>query len=137
MFKKLLQLSIKELLQDNIKEFIKPLKEEIEDSKGQLLCCTLDLEQKIINDKDELEQYSRRNCVRINGIGENADENVEDVALEIFKSACPSFGHDHIENCHRVGRKRIQYNTEVETENGPRQIILRLSSYKTQKTTNE
>ncbi|KAK6191150.1 hypothetical protein SNE40_002890 [Patella caerulea] len=33
---KALQLSIKELLQDNIKEFVKPLKEEIEDLKGQL-----------------------------------------------------------------------------------------------------
>lgn len=56
---------------------------------------------------DNLEQYSRRNNIRIYGIPRTTDENIEEIVLDLFnhKLNCKVNSND-MEICHRVGRNR-------------------------------
>lgn len=73
---------------------------------------------------DSLEQYSRRNNIRIIGVPESVDENVEllvnDIVTDKLKLALPG---DCIERCHRVGKKSDR----------ARPIIVKFVSYKYKK----
>lgn len=44
------------------------------------------LEQQIIRETDELEQYTRRNSPRIFGISETVQEDTDKTLIELFKS---------------------------------------------------
>jgi hypothetical protein len=70
-------------------------------------------------DIDDLEMYSRRDCIRIGGVPEdriNSDAVVLDVANKLSIPLQPN----HTSVSHRVGPKR---------ENKPRQIIARITNY--------
>lgn len=74
-----------------------------------------DLQQKYedIRDRcDELEQYSRKNSLRISGIPLNSDPNVTDDSFAHVLNVCnekmkitPPIRREDISNCHRVGSK--------------------------------
>ena len=75
---------------------------------------------------DDLEQYSRRNCIKITGVSENKDENSDDVALNVINKLILgpekiSISIDKIERSHRVGKPR---------GNRPRDIIVKFTSYR-------
>lgn len=54
---------------------------------------------------DELEQYSRKNSVRVFGVPWEDNENLEARMLNIFNTKLNiSMGPEHIDNCHRIGR---------------------------------
>lgn len=84
---------------------------------------SLQNETKLLKDRiDEMEQYSRRTCLKFSGIPEEGtSENTDQIAMNVINLVLPKesskIGLDRIERTHRVGpRKR----------NGkPRDIIVR------------
>lgn len=89
---------------------------------------SLQNETKLLKDRiDEMEQYSRRTCLKFSGIPEEGtSENTDKLAMNvinlILSKESSKIGLDRIERTHRVGpRKR----------NGkPRDIIVRFLSYR-------
>lgn len=74
---------------------------------------------------DDLEQYTRRNSVRVLGIPENKNVNVENEVLSLFNSTLGlSVTVENIDRCHRVGA----FN---KSRKKPRPIIVKFVSYRT------
>ena len=107
------------ILQDKIKK----QDQEISDLKEK----NLDLENRLT----DLEQYSRKNTLKIEGIEETNDENTFDTVLNICEklNVDPSIELKDIDNCHRVGRSP--------TNGRPRAITVKLSSYRARKHVND
>ena len=83
------------------------------------------LEKQVVNLEakiEDLEQYSRRNSLRIYGIKENEKENSLDMALNLFQS---KMGLDlqasNIDRVHRVGRK--------ENDKKTRPLLVKFATY--------
>lgn len=73
---------------------------------------------------DELEQYSRRSCVRISGIKESQSENVNGVVGQLIDRLNLDVKPEDIDRMHRVGRPdRVRNNG---APMGPRDIIVKL-----------
>lgn len=54
---------------------------------------------------NDLEQYSRRNCLRVFGIEETPGENVNTVVMNLFKNNLRvDVSTDEIDRCHRIGK---------------------------------
>lgn len=66
---------------------------------------------------EDLENYSRRNCVEIQGIPEEQGENVTNVIKNVGNALGVNITDDMIDACHRVGRRTA--------EKRPRGIILK------------
>lgn len=93
---------------------IKDLKTELEEHRKIIK----KLEQK----SDDAEQYSRRNIVRIFGIKEEHQENVQETVIStINRHLHLQISPDVIDNCHRTGEK---------TASKHRPIILKFIGYK-------
>lgn len=67
---------------------------------------------------EDLENYSRRNCIEIQGIPEEKGENVTDVVKKVGEALGVKIADDMIDACHRVGGRT--------GEKRPRGIILKL-----------
>lgn len=82
-------------------------------------------ENKLLSEKlDDIEQYNRRNSVRVFGVGENKQENLESEVLTVLNRQLGlSIVADNIDRCHRVGRFS-------KTNTNPRGIIVKFTSYK-------
>ena len=109
-------------LESTLKFFRKKIKkqdQEISDLKEK----NLDLENRLT----DLEQYSRKNTLKIEGIEETNDENTFDTVLNICEklNVDPPIELKDIDNCHRVGRSP--------TNGRPRAIIVNFSSYRARK----
>ena len=101
--------------------------------------------QSLKNNYNDLEQYSRRNCIRLFGIpekkGEDAMETICEIAKEKLGVTLPKSA---IDRAHRVGQphnERTNSKNGEEKGNGdrapgvmrPRPIIVKLVSYQTRK----
>lgn len=75
---------------------------------------------------DSLEQYTRRNSVRIFGMEEKKDEIVEDSVLEVFNK---QLGPECIDRCHRIGSYSQSNQTDLKRAR-PRAIIVKFCSYR-------
>ena len=65
---------------------------------------------------DELEQYSRRSCVRISGIKESQSENVNGVVVQLIDRLNLDVKPENIDQMHRVGRPEISlFNSVTQT----------------------
>ena len=85
--------------------------------------------QKLEDELDDQQQYSRRNCLLIHGIKEENKENVEQKVMEIFVNKLEAgVANVDISRTHRIGRVRNDEN-----EGKPRPIIVRFSSYRQRK----
>ena len=90
------------------------------------------LKEKVNN----LEQYTRRNSIRVHGIPEESDkENCEDIVLNFFKEQMNmDIPLADIDRTHRVGKvtpeKRI---TRQSGKTLPRAIIVKFVSYRTRR----
>ena len=89
-------------------------------------------------DLDDLQQYSRRNNLRIFGIPEKSDEQTDQLVCGVAEKIGVRITAQDIDRSHRVG-KRIQQSTQGDSyahaaRNGqrsqPRPIIVKLISYK-------
>ena len=88
----------------------------------------LDLTTKVqdLEDKaDDLEQYSRRNSLRISGIPEREGEDVLQETLRVVNSTLlPPLTVEEIDRVHRVGPK---------LPDKTRQILIKLATYRTRR----
>ncbi|XP_070209670.1 uncharacterized protein [Littorina saxatilis] len=98
------------------------MRSEISDLKK--LIAKKDREILLLKDEvDNLEQYSRRNCIRIGPIPESDHENTDDIATAIAKSIGVDIG-EAIDRSHRIGKPPSP------TDPNPRPIIVKLTSYR-------
>ena len=82
---------------------------------------------KLENKFDELEQYSRRNCLLIHGIPENESEDTTKVAIDTFAKLDVTVTTGHIDRSHRLGRKTTNASTDKKMR--PRPVIVKFTSY--------
>ena len=82
---------------------------------------------------DDLEQYSRRSCIRISGIDEVTDENTDEIVLQLAKRLDVELNPSDIDRSHRVGaRKSTSAADAIDTDRQPilpREIIVKFKSY--------
>ena len=78
---------------------------------------TVEEQQKTIN---ELEQYSRKNCINVAGVKETAGESVRALTKEIGRAVGVNLADGDIDTAHRVGRH---------TEGKHRPIIVKLTTF--------
>ncbi|KAI5708228.1 hypothetical protein M8J77_018592 [Diaphorina citri] len=70
---------------------------------------------------NQLEQYSRRNCVLLHGVPEQAGEDCVNVVLKVFHDMKLDIQFCHIDRTHRIGPQRNSDKT--------RAIIVKFCSY--------
>lgn len=78
---------------------------------------------------NELEQYSRKNCVVINGVKESSDENVVGLVIEIARLIGVTVNAEDIDNAHRMG-KAHQSQSSRGRQFKPRPIIVKFVSFR-------
>lgn len=72
---------------------------------------------------DNLEQYSRRNCVRVSGVEETGQENTDQIILDIAANRLGiTLNITDIDRSHRIGHPRNTTST--------RAIIVKFTSYR-------
>jgi len=100
------------LISSKFDEFKKPIESKVVSLEAKIAMYEShmnDLEIKI----DNCEQYSRRSCLRIDGISlsqngkESADESIGKV-MEVFSEIDVDISANDIDRAHRVGRKHIK-----------------------------
>lgn len=103
--------AVKCMLVSEMHNMIEPLKNQIS---------TLQRENELLkNELDNLEMYSRRDCIRISGVSEEK-ENTDEAVLEIADKLSIPLQQSDITVSHRVGPT---------SSNKPRQIIARIKNY--------
>ena len=66
------------------------------------------LESKLGDSVDELEQYSRRDCLLLHGVGELEDENTNDVIMKTMKEEMDvDIREEELERTRRVGNRKV------------------------------
>ena len=93
---------IKLLIQLEVEKVVKKQKEEFDETVIKLQERITSLEQQ----KDDLEQYGRRVCVRIDDVPVESEETVESVFEKVGKflgEACPDVPVSCIDRAHRIG----------------------------------
>ena len=73
---------------------------------------------------DSVEQYSRRNCIRISGIPETNDESVEDKVMILADTINSNLTIEEVDRAYRVGKPK-----DVNRKYRPRDIIVKFVSY--------
>ncbi|KAK7485550.1 hypothetical protein BaRGS_00023238 [Batillaria attramentaria] len=108
---------------EHSKEKLRKAEEKVEEAKTLAA-----IAERRVND---LEQYGRRNNVRILGITESHGEDCEKKVLDIFRNKLrlQSIGNTDIEAAHRVGQ-RPQSHREQQQQRKPRPIIVRFVNRK-------
>lgn len=102
------------------------------DSSMDILRCELRRLEENLRRQDErlddLEQYSRRNCLLIHGVPETTTEDTTDVVIQLFRDKLKvNIDTSTIDRCHRVGKP---HRTVAEaTKQGKRAIIVKFISY--------
>ena len=86
-------------------------------------------QQSLTDELDELEQYSRRNCLVVHGLPENSNaagnENTTEAFLKVAGSLGVHLDAGCIDRSHRMGRTSPEY---AGTRN-PRPVIVKFTSY--------
>ena len=119
---------IKEMIKEDISAIVKQqvavhtndLKLEVEALKLQNSKLRDDLTE-IKAQQDELEQYSRRNCVRIGNVREHEGESTDAIVLDVCNKSGSTIHANDIDRSHRVGKPK---------EGKSREIIVKFVSYK-------
>ena len=88
------------LFQKETNESLSSVKKDIGELKSQVS----DTSRQV----DELNQYSRRNCILIHGINQSPNENVDSIVLQVIheKLNLKDIGLSHLDRCHRIGSPR-------------------------------
>lgn len=73
---------------------------------------------------DQGEQYSRRNCLRITGVPEEATENTDEIVLKIASDLGTDVQLSDIDRSHRLGRANL-------ARTRPRDIIVKFATFRT------
>lgn len=100
--KALLKEDIDRLIEVRVALEVEPLKTEIAAANKSIS----ELQQKVkdlAKQNDDLEQYSRKSCLRLTGIKEMANENVNQVVLELANRVGADINQSDIVAAHRLG----------------------------------
>ena len=113
-----------ELQNDHLNRDMDAMRESVEDREEVI--------QQLLSRVDELEQYSRRECLVLNGVKENPHET-EDIDEIVFDVISQKLGmkistNDDIQRCHRLKTRR-PCHSPVERQS-PRPIIIKFVSYR-------
>lgn len=101
---------------------IASLKEQVASKDSEILS----LQDRI----DDLEQYSRRNCLRISNIPEKAGEDTDQLVCVLSEAVGVPLPVEAVERSHRLGRTRDDPVPAGTAKPPPRQIIVKLQSYR-------
>ncbi|XP_046563249.1 uncharacterized protein LOC124272152 [Haliotis rubra] len=104
-FKQAFMLVAKDVVEAVLREYIEPMQKEIKELRTELRMKT-----------DELEQYSRRNSLRISGLPEDIHEegrDTENIAMEVLRGLHQTLSPSDIDRCHRVGRKSKDKHRDI------------------------
>lgn len=130
---------ISSLLVSTFKTQIESMVEQIANSVFSKLTCKLESLEKANEDlakenadlksklcslettTDHLEQYSRRNSIRISGIKELPSENTDEIVLQIVKAVGSDIVLGDIDRSHRVGKPNPRK---------PRDVIVKFATYR-------
>ena len=79
----------------------------------------------LTSDVDELEQYSRRNCLLLHGVQENENENTDDIVLKTMSEELDiEIKENDLDRTHRIGNRNRK-------DGKPRAIIVKFTCYAT------
>jgi len=123
-----INLSVKRLLNE-----VNDLRQELKESKYEIKLVKIENERlkqalnlNIVN-LDALEQYNRRENIRIHGVTENEMNRADDgeqVAFQVADALGIELEKDDIQRAHRLGKRRKNARAK------PRPVIVRFVSYK-------
>lgn len=122
--KLLLQDEVEKLVDARVSLVLAPLKEELENLKADM--------KTLIAKNDDLEQYSRRTCLRISGIRESRNEDVSQIVLNLANRIGAGIDPSDIDRTHRVGKLRGAEgadNANAEIRGRGREIIVKFTNY--------
>jgi len=121
--------SLETAVRENYDRLTKELNDALEliDSKVEEHATLTTLAQKSLtnygNYNDDLEQYSRRNCLVLHGIPEDKRENTDKIVLETINSKLNvKLEATDLDRTHRIGK-------HSPTSNRPRAIIIKFARY--------
>lgn len=87
------------------------------------------LNRNLTDNLDDLEQYSRRNCLLLHGIKESSDEKTDQIVIQIINDKLHlNLQPGDIDRSHRLGQSRKRPNMK------PRSIIIKFVSYRSRST---
>ena len=125
---------IKLMVVSAVKEATDVLKEQVKDLQDEnkrLLKANSDLEKRLSqveNDNDSLEQYSRRNSIRVSGCPEVADENTDEIVIKLSQELDASISPSDIDRSHRVG-KVVDRGRASSGNQRHRDILVKFATY--------
>ena len=129
--KTLLKDVIDELVEQRVKIEVDPLKKELAFVKSSLAALQNEVKEVSLQN-DELEQYSRRSCLRVSGIAETENENVKEVVLDMASRFGVGIIPQDIDRAHRIGKPRPPVqgsNGSVhKKQNNSREIIIKFTN---------
>ena len=101
--------------------------EEWVEEKAVLLGQINDLRTRYDLKCDEIEQYSRRLCLVLQGVEEKSNENIDQLVLHTFLEKLNiDVNLSDISRCHRYYIRKVTEDEQL----GPRPIIIRFVSYR-------
>ena len=122
---------------DKLESALFDLQNEKDMKDNKILALESTLERKcntitaLDNSVNQLEQYSRRNCIRIFGIEEKQGENTDQLICEVAKTMKIDLQANDIDRSHRVGKKPEKNEVKKPNEKEKyRGIIVKLCSYR-------
>lgn len=122
---------IEKIVQDAVNSLMKPILDQVSELKTQVAKLqetvgTLNID---VQDRtDELEQYQRRNNLRVFGIPEENGENTDELVIKLFKDKLEvDVSEKCLDRTHRVGKRHPPGQDGTVR---PRPIIVRFVSYR-------
>lgn len=104
---------------------VNTLENESEELKEEIKTLKLKLEN-AEDAQDKANQYSRRNCLRLSGIKEEADEDTDTIVVDIARAIGVDLNQGEIDRSHRLGKTTTKQSDRAK----PRDIIIKFSSYR-------
>lgn len=124
-----MQLKINAIVKESVQEALLSMElkvQSLKESNIELLQENASLKVRVYNletQVDDIEQYSRRNCLRVSGLTERHDEDTDKLILDLAKELDINLSITDIDRSHRLGRPAVPGGR-------PRQIIVKFTSYR-------
>ena len=68
-------------------------------------------QKSLLSEIDDLEQYSRRNCLVLDGVNESNDENTNEIIIKTFsKELGVKIKEEHLDRIHKMGKPKRKDN---------------------------
>ena len=118
---------VADIVSTRIQPYLKKIEGELEE-KNKMICMLQKRVTELESKQDDLEQYSRRSTIRINGVEESPQEDVLAKTKDILTTL--GLPDAAINRAHRVGPKRAKNNNHLDTSSlRPRPIICQFLRY--------